>query len=831
MEGAFRKIITRGRSKTSEPKPLNNQRPPEIAEYVRVRVKPKAALNNIHTHGWITLQVEEVYILPTMDKGEELYLIKGQHNKGEIFIQLTSNKNEQDLDMRARSGWDIAEENHAEDPNHQERLENSQHEDNFTLTQRVLTKEEYIELLVGSKDTKDLRDQNDRQPNSQPTPPTRGQRRLSIPQTHQPSQQDGNKYEAPDKMSSHRYPSLKTPSCPSRVSTPDPTDGKGTHSDTTGSNTSQCLGTYLTDNLATVIGDYGTSDFGQIPELSETIALERSLIKHTNDLENFLLEADWMGDENEIKGYMFKRNRWVRIGEQYLRQKKECSNAVKTCIENPFISSNTREQLANLSHDMVNDVQFMNLLKQTDNALLARDEIVKKSEIDASSKGSLFSEPDSTYSETRFRHQSNSKEVHPSLRGLYDEENKVGKDVIVNLMRSPLIRGTAPATPHVISPPTDSNVVRGVAPGTPLGGRGHDVVRGSTPGTPLGGRGHDRVRRGTPGLPQGDRGQNIGRGRGGPNLSRGTTHGIFQDDSNLQQRIGNDFQLGGTGFNVGAGRGGTNNTPTHRPLDLDYRPSYYDDQNQFDDAAPILNTKLEELLHENIEDISYHIIVLNKQIMKHSDKMKGKTPNKHTEETFKGLEEKVTRLRQEKTKYADTYSEYVAKYAITSTLSDIGDKLKNLSAELKILETNLEKFGDQAIPDIGYVEVSYAQYRDVKAPELNVEVFKGDTSLQNYVQWLLNNSSLPRNLINSNISKTLPSLILLRLNQQHPEDSRQTHDIITFLLREHGRPPEVEIQLRDYHRDIGSLNSLVMSGNDCSIVPSKCKEAQINADK
>ena len=34
-----------------------------------------------------------------------------------------------------------------------------------------------------------------------------------------------------------------------------------------------------------------------------------------------------------------------------------------------------------------------------------------------------------------------------------------------------------------------------------------------------------------------------------------------------------------------------------------------------------------------------------------------------------------------------------------------------------------------------------------------------------------------------------------------------------------------------YHSNIGSLNTIVMSGNDQLIIPERCKDAETNADK
>ena len=168
---------------------------------------------------------------------------------------------------------------------------------------------------------------------------------------------------------------------------------------------------------------------------------------------------------------------------------------------------------------------------------------------------------------------------------------------------------------------------------------------------------------------------------------------------------------------------------------------------------------------------------------------------------------------------------------MTPDLTAAGTELTEISRQMRELEDELENFRIAATPNVGYSEITYAQHRDIKAPELDIDTYRGDTSLQNYLQWFINNKDLPFNLINNNIKKSLPSLVLHRLNQQHPEDCRTMNQVIRFLLREHGSTQELEPQLQKYHLDIGSLNNMVMSGNDYSIIPAKCKEAQTNADK
>jgi hypothetical protein len=58
MEAA-RDMTTRSHSSLGDYTPMN-QRKPKIGEFIRVRITPdKRKYDNIHTHGWVTIKVEE----------------------------------------------------------------------------------------------------------------------------------------------------------------------------------------------------------------------------------------------------------------------------------------------------------------------------------------------------------------------------------------------------------------------------------------------------------------------------------------------------------------------------------------------------------------------------------------------------------------------------------------------------------------------------------------------------------------------------------------------------------------------------------------------------
>ena len=156
MSTLLRKIRTRSQSAASaQATTLNNQRPPKKGEWVRVRLKSSDTLGNNKTHGWVSIKVSNVYRIEPEDESLKNYIVKGHtENNRDLQIQLLHNLDEEHLDLRGRSGWDIADIDDTDDNKHQERLDNPNHEDNLTITQRLLTIEEYKEYKIYTGNTK-----------------------------------------------------------------------------------------------------------------------------------------------------------------------------------------------------------------------------------------------------------------------------------------------------------------------------------------------------------------------------------------------------------------------------------------------------------------------------------------------------------------------------------------------------------------------------------------------------------------------------------------------------------------------------------------------------
>jgi hypothetical protein len=217
---------------------LNNQRPPKKGEYVRVRLKPSNLLNNSKTNGWVSLRVLEVYEVEPDQEALKTYIIKGHTEDNKTLqVQLMHNLDEEHLDLRARSGWDIAHADDANDDQHQERQDNPNHEDNLTVTQRLLTTEEYKEVIKEAE--------------------------------HLSAKDSGNDYEVPTDMKVY-------PSCPSTVSE------YGADRLTTPKY--ECLGEILYDNIQSIMEKCELPL--DIQEIHETIAAESSLISHTNKMQD-----------------------------------------------------------------------------------------------------------------------------------------------------------------------------------------------------------------------------------------------------------------------------------------------------------------------------------------------------------------------------------------------------------------------------------------------------------------------------------------------------------------------------------------------------------------
>ena len=244
----------------------------------------------------------------------------------------------------------------------------------------------------------------------------------------------------------------------------------------------------------------------------------------------------------------------------------------------------------------------------------------------------------------------------------------------------------------------------------------------------------------------------------------------------------------------------------------------------------ILNQELEKILCQSLIELTREIRSLNLDIRESTEEMQGVEPSNHTVNILKLYNRKVEKIIETKEKLYDTYRRYIEEYSPSTGMALIGDHTRNLSSKLSELREHLQNFSRMARTRVDFEEISYQQQRDTRAPELRINAFEGGTSLVSYLTWISKNGKLPSNLLNANIRKTLPPIVLEKLNLQHPEESRSPEDVITFLLISYGRTSQMEGQLREYHIDIGSLNSFFFAGHEKSINPNMCKEIITNAD-
>ena len=709
---------------------LNNQRPPQKGEWVRVRLKSSDSLGNSKMHGWVSIKVSNTYRIESDDESLKTYIIRGHtENNKELQIQLIHNLDEEHLDLRGRSGWDIRDTNNTNDDKHKERLENPNHEDNLTITQRLLTTEEYKEMIDEAEEI------------------------LTNP---------GNEYEIPTDIKIY-------PSCPSTVS-------EDEVENMTKTKRHECLGETLHDNIQVIIEICKLTMNVDIQEAQEAMVAEESLINYTNDMQDFILCSDWIESDEKSQLYLTMRQNWVTIANTYKEKKNECEKKLISIMNDTRESEDFRVQARNI-HDQLtsSDNKFDDLLRRIDAKLVRNDEDLERS----------------TYRYNNSQQNSEtSRDLHVET-GRSSTQSTIDTDLVVNMFH----------TPNIKTAPTLNNQNIGSGRGRAL----NSIQRNNIGQSPL---------------------LNLGRGRGRGILDQ-QYDPFTQQQLNTQQSVHTSMVL---------------TTMMNNPNNL--APAQYTNTRTSPMTTDILNVKpqftstktppqrsqsqtslLETLLLDNAQVLLNHIKRENRLLQTQVEKMKGKTPNKHSEETFKDIERKVNKLRQDEDKIQHSYAKYISDHGNSKELNTIRTILAQANKEISNIEDQIETFRTHALPDIDYIEISYQQHRDIKAPPLNVETFKGDTSLIQYIQWILNNINLPSNLINANIKETLPSLILHRLNQQHPEDGRSANQVITFLLREYGRTQEMESQLMQYHTNIGSLNVLVMSGNDQLIIPERCKDA------
>ena len=667
MSTFLRKIKTRSQSAASaQATTLNNQRPPKKGEWVRVRLKSSDTLSNTKTHGWVSIKVSITYRVDSDQESEKIYIIKGhtEDNK-ELQIQLMHNLDEEHLDLRGRSGWDIVDTESTNDDKHQERLGNPNHEDNFTMTQRLLTIEEYKEIVNDAEDI---------------------------------STNPGNEYEVPEDNRAY-------PSCPSTVSE----DEVGSMIKT-GKN--ECLGETLHDNIQTIIEMCKLTMNVKIQEIQEAMAAEESLISYTNDMQDFILCNDWIENDERSRLYLTMRQNWVTIANTYKNRKRECEKKLINIMNDAEESENFKVQAKDIYDKLTSsDNKFDDLLSRVDAKLVRNDEDLEIS----------------TY---KYNNTQQTSEIlrDPHLETGRSSASTVDTDLVVNMVRTPTIK--------IASDDQDIGSGRGKS----LGSNQKSNIGQS----PLFG---------------------LGRGRG-QNLQNQRFDPFTQQQFNPQQQAST--------FNTTTMYDPNNLTTTQDTNTTTANPTATNANNAnpqlISSRTPTQRSQsqtslLETLLLDNARVLLKHIQRENRLLQTQVEGMRGKTPNKHSEETFKDIERKVNKLRQDEDKIQHSYAKYVSDHGNSINLDNIRKILIQANRDICNIEDRIETFRTYALPDIDYVEISYQQHRDIKAPPLNVETFIGDTSLIQYIQWILNNINLPTNLINANIKDTLPSLILHRLNQ------------------------------------------------------------------
>ena len=247
------------------------------------------------------------------------------------------------------------------------------------------------------------------------------------------------------------------------------------------------------------------------------------------------------------------------------------------------------------------------------------------------------------------------------------------------------------------------------------------------------------------------------------------------------------------------------------------------------DAGPKMPIGLSDLLHYDAADLLEDAKNVHVNITKSIGEINNMSPNKHTEETLRDYERKTEKISEKKILISNKYTEYVMKYVETPGMDDVRKLCIEVTVILKNVRNAVEEFRVRAAPKVGYTENTYDELKDTKAPILNTNEFRGESSLPAYVKWIHENKALPSNLLNAKLTETLPPLVHDRLCQQYPEGGRNIDDVIRFLLKTYGRTAIIEEQLKRYHTSLGSLNSLVIGGY--AMNPCNCKEIVTTSDE
>ena len=741
MEAA-RDITTRSHSSLGDYVQMN-QRKPNVGEFVRARIIPdKRKYDNVHTHGWVTIRVEECHEKKPKDKDDhgQDYVVKGSMHKTSksILILLMWRGDDDALDYRYRQGWDIVEEGTKpdEEEKHIKRLINSQHIDNMTQTQVILTEEEFQEYRTNTQ-----QDYVNMATDNEYVEPRRILAQLSTPKSTR--EEDTIPTSVPKLRKKPCNNDLR-PSAPPSFSTSETThmsDATRSDTDTTDSSSwevtdyeyTKMLGKKLEDNLLSITRGYQNESISNINALPDALASERLLIKQTNMIHNYLKLFDWVQNPEDVKRYIRLRKKWFAIASRYRNDRDRVLYLVEQHIEPylslPGLSIKMKDLMRELDENS-DDNKFMDMLKQADQRMMTIDEAVNQlNSEEFQSMGSIFEFDDFTVgmNDDALAKFSDDETLTLKLKTSVAKDNKQrGKEVSNLIVEHPALRNLGEFDP----------------------------------------------RRGT-------------------NLTVNMSH-VEATPPATEFKVRTD---------------------------------------QVPDPGVALPPTLENLLHDDITDLVQNARTIYANIISSTDDISDTSPNKHTEETLRDFEKKVDKVDEKKTELNETYKSYIVKYTQTPNMNVIWNLSKEVTTLLRSMREGVELFRARAAPKIGYEEITYARLKDTKAPYLNITEFKGETSLPLYLEWIHEHKRLPSNLLNSKLTATLPSIVNSRLCQQHPEGSRTVDDVIKFLLKTYGRTSKLEEQLRVYHNNIGTLNSLFNGGSDESVNPHSCKEIVTNADK
>ena len=735
-------IETRSHSPLGDYIPMT-QRRPKVGEFVRVRITPdKTKYDNTHTHGWVTIRVEECHERQHKDGWDELdYVVKGSVTRidRKVFILLVWRGDDDALDYRCRQGWDIVEENTEpdEEEKHLERLNNSQHIDNLTQLQTIITEEEFKAYTKNAE-----QGYINIAPENEYVEPMRTLAQLNTPKSE--CEENNIPTSAPRLRKRHCNKDPMS-SAPLSFSTSDTTHmSDSTRSDTdtidcshwevTEYEYTKMLGKTLDDNLLFITQNYQGESISNINGLPNALASEKILIRQTNKIHNYLKSSDWVQNSDDVRRYIRLRKKWFKIASQYRNYRDKVLFLVERHVE-PYLSlPGLSAEMKNLMRDLDNnsyDSKFMDILKQADQRMMDIDEIVNQVNSPGfQSMGSIFELDDFP------------KDINNDALAKFSDD----EGVTLKLKTS------------------------------------GDFAR----------NGREKIRK----IPSHVEEHPALKGLGGFD---------FKENNNLTVNMAH--------------------VETSAPA-MEFKIR----EDRAPDPGVALPPTLENLLHEDMTDLVQNARTIYANILSSTADIKDTSPNKHTEQTLRDFERKVDKIDEKKTELNDTYKSYVVEYTHTPNMDVIWNLSKEVTSLLRSMKDGVESFRGKAAPKLGYEEITYARLKDTKAPHLNITEFKGETSLPLYLEWIHEHKKLPTNLLNSKLAATLPSTVNSRLCQQHPEGSRTVEDVIKFLLKTYGRSSKLEEQLRTYHTNIGTLNSLFNGGSDASINPYNCKEIMMNAD-